>query len=275
MNQKRIAPTRWILFLLVAYTPLLQAQAVNARTFNEDGASSATSLLSSGTATRSDLQVTGTYPEDAGQGSAAAWLEGGAVKAITFSSDGATITKSAVAELSSGTASDLQLTGNDPEAAGFGAAAIWLEDGAVKAITFSSDGATITKSAVVTLSSGTATRSNLQLTGDFPEDVTNSGAAAVWLEGDSSSALQAQARRNAAASQLNLYVLLTWEAPSGFTPVQYLIYRDGVLIDTLAASVLSYRNNYLARKTQYSYSVVAQNSVGTTLTIDTATVTTP
>src|SRR3989338_3214896 len=163
MNQKRIAPTRWILFLLVAYTPLLQAQAVNARTFNEDGASSATSLLSSGTATRSDLQVTGTYPEDAGQGSAAAWLEGGAVKAITFSSDGATITKSAVAELSSGTASDLQLTGDYPEdVTNSGAAAIWLEGGAVKAITFSSDGATITKTAVAELSAGTA--SDLQLT---------------------------------------------------------------------------------------------------------------
>src|SRR3989338_7395449 len=180
MNQKRIAPTRWILFLLVAYTPLLQAQAVNARTFNEDGASSATSLLSSGTATRSDLQVTGTYPEDAGQGSAAAWLEGGAVKAITFSSDGATITKSAVAELSSGTASDLQLTGDYPEdVTNSGAAAIWLEGGAVKAITFSSDGATITKSAVAELSAGTA--SDLQLTGGYPERNDN-GAAAIWLE---------------------------------------------------------------------------------------------
>ncbi|MHA1518860.1 MAG: S8 family serine peptidase [Promethearchaeota archaeon] len=71
--------------------------------------------------------------------------------------------------------------------------------------------------------------------------------------------------QNLQVSHGNTQVTLDWEVPSsygGATIVNYRIYRDGILIDSVAGDILSYTDSGLSNEQTYSYQVSAVNSVG-------------
>ncbi len=67
--------------------------------------------------------------------------------------------------------------------------------------------------------------------------------------------------------QSEIFSAISWNPPLNFTPVEYQIFRNGVLIDTVSSSQLSFKQHDLKKNKTYVYSIFAVNSNNVTLFI--------
>jgi len=67
--------------------------------------------------------------------------------------------------------------------------------------------------------------------------------------------------------QTEIFSAISWNAPLSFTPVEYQIFLNGVLIDTVSSSQLSFKQHDLKKNKRYVYSIYAVNSNAVTLFI--------
>ncbi|MGC1879107.1 MAG: beta-propeller fold lactonase family protein [Rhabdochlamydiaceae bacterium] len=67
--------------------------------------------------------------------------------------------------------------------------------------------------------------------------------------------------------QTEIFSAISWNPPLNFTPVEYQIFRNGVLIDTVSSSQLSFKQHDLKKNKTYVYSIYAVNNNDVTLFI--------
>ena len=73
--------------------------------------------------------------------------------------------------------------------------------------------------------------------------------------------------RNKDFWQTEIFSAISWSAPLNFIPTEYQIFRNGVLIDTVSSSQLSFKQHDLKKNKTYVYSIFAVNSLNMTLFI--------
>ncbi|MBX7066978.1 MAG: beta-propeller fold lactonase family protein [Parachlamydiales bacterium] len=132
--------------------------------------------------------------------------------------------------------------------------------------------------AYIPISSGAAIK-RIQLSNNMeilPEIATPMGTANLTFMGigrapavpptpPGTNLVQATAKTNSYFWETDVYNLISWSAPSGFTPDTYSIYQDGVLIGQVPATIFTFESHNLNSKTIYTYNVVATNASGSTL----------